>query len=152
MIDLSKYASPCPCCNGTKIYVGVAHAFGYATNCMTCGLRTKSFDLPGRSSKKNLEGRLLWRSLKAWNQRPLVRAPRRRHADRFMTRERWDIMEHTTRRAPGGNYCGGGKDMDALVGAGLMASVGDFLGNPYFRITGLGMKVKAMKRFQHFRK
>jgi hypothetical protein len=54
--------------------------------------------------------------------------------------EQWDILYHTQYCAAGGYYCGGGKDMDALVAAGLMESAGrkSFVPDEYFRITGAG--------------
>ncbi len=57
-----------------------------------------------------------------------------------LTREQRDILDHTRHRAAGGHYCGGGKDMEALVQMGLMESHGSFLGNPYFGITAEGVK------------
>lgn len=49
-------------------------------------------------------------------------------------------LYHTEHRAAGGFYCGGGKDMDALVAAGLMQSAGrkSFVPDEYFRITAAG--------------
>jgi len=57
-----------------------------------------------------------------------------------LTREQREILHHTRHRAAGGHYCGGGKEMDALVAMGLMESHGSFLGNPYFGITAEGVK------------
>lgn len=52
--------------------------------------------------------------------------------------EQWAILAHTISRAPGGRYCGSGKEMLALVRAGLMEPLGEFAGNPYFGITPKG--------------
>lgn len=54
--------------------------------------------------------------------------------------EQLEILYHTEHRAAGGFYCGGGKDMDALVAAGLMESAGrkSFVPDEYFRITSNG--------------
>ena len=41
-----------------------------------------------------------------------------------LSREQLSILDHTEHRAAGGYYCGGGKDMDALVAAGLMEYAG----------------------------
>lgn len=53
-----------------------------------------------------------------------------------------DILHHTHYRAAGGLYCGGGKDMEALVAAGLMESAGrkSFVPDEYFSITSAGRK------------
>lgn len=50
------------------------------------------------------------------------------------------ILYHTAHRAAGGFYCGGGKDMDALIAAGLMQSAGrkSFVPDEYFKITPAG--------------
>lgn len=57
-----------------------------------------------------------------------------------MTKEQQEILEHTAQRAPGGLYCGGSKDMDALVTAGLMEYAGrkSFVPDAYYRITSKG--------------
>lgn len=57
-----------------------------------------------------------------------------------LTREQREILNHTEHRAAGGYYCGGGKDMEALVDAGLMQSAGrkSFVPEEYFRITSAG--------------
>lgn len=57
-----------------------------------------------------------------------------------LTREQREILYHTEHRAAGGFYCGGGKEMDALVAAGLMQSAGrkSFVPDEYFRITPAG--------------
>lgn len=60
---------PCPCCGSSDIYAGVAHAFGYHVKCNTCGLRTRDFNLPDFSGKKNWPQRLTFRAMKAWNMR-----------------------------------------------------------------------------------
>ncbi len=51
-----------------------------------------------------------------------------------------EILRHTAYVAAGGFYCGGGKDMDALVSADLMEYAGkkSFVPDPYFRITNKG--------------
>jgi len=60
-----------------------------------------------------------------------------------INREQIEILEHTVKRAPGGFYCGGGKDMDALVAEGLMEYAGrkSFVPDPYYRITSKGRTV-----------
>ena len=57
-----------------------------------------------------------------------------------LNREQIAILDHTEHRAARGLYCGGGKEMDALVTAGLMESAGRAAWCPdeYFRITGKG--------------
>lgn len=54
-----------------------------------------------------------------------------------------DILYHTEHRAAGGYYCGGGKDMDTLVAAGLMEYAGrkSFVPDPYYKITSNGRAV-----------
>jgi hypothetical protein len=60
-----------------------------------------------------------------------------------ITNEQREILYHTEHRAAAGFYCGGGKDMDALVAAGLMESAGrkSFVPDEYFRITSKGRAV-----------
>lgn len=60
-----------------------------------------------------------------------------------ITSEQREILHHTEHRAAGGFYCGGGKDMDALVAAGLMESAGrkSFVPDEYFKITSKGRAV-----------
>lgn len=57
-----------------------------------------------------------------------------------LNREQSEILYHTEHRAAGGFYCGGGKDMDALVAAGLMEYAGrkSFVPDPYYKITSKG--------------
>ena len=57
-----------------------------------------------------------------------------------LTKEQIEILDHTTHRAAGGLYCGGGKEMTELVNAGLMVSAGrkSFVLDEYFRITSAG--------------
>jgi hypothetical protein len=57
-----------------------------------------------------------------------------------LTREQREILSHTEHRAARGLYCGGGKDMDVLVAAGLMESAGrkSFVPDEFFRITSKG--------------
>lgn len=57
-----------------------------------------------------------------------------------LSQEQLGILHHTEHRAANGLYCGGGKDMDALVALGLMAHAGrkSFVPDPYFRITDTG--------------
>lgn len=59
-----------------------------------------------------------------------------------ITKEQREILYHTEHRAAGGFFCGGGKDMDALVAAGLMESAGrkSFVPDEYFKITSAGRK------------
>lgn len=54
--------------------------------------------------------------------------------------EQREILYHTAHRAAGGYYCGGGKDMDELVSAGLMEYAGrkSFVPAPYYKITSKG--------------
>jgi hypothetical protein len=60
-----------------------------------------------------------------------------------ISREQLDILDHTEHRAPGGFFCGGGPDMDALVAAGLMEFAGrkSFVPDAYYRITSKGRAV-----------
>jgi hypothetical protein len=60
-----------------------------------------------------------------------------------LSREQRDILDHTLHRAPQGMYCGGGKEMEALVEMGLMVCVGrkSFVPEPYYRITQKGREV-----------
>lgn len=63
--------------------------------------------------------------------------------------EQKDILDHTEHRAAGGLYCGGGKDMDELVAAGLMEFAGrkSFVPDPYYRITSAGREaLRATKQ------
>ena len=64
-----------------------------------------------------------------------------------LTREQRDILYHTEHRAAGGFYCGGGKEMDTLVAAGLMESAGrkSFVPDEYFRITSKGRAALRMQ-------
>lgn len=65
-----------------------------------------------------------------------------------LNHEQIEILDHTMHRAAGGLYCGGGKDMDALVAAGLMEYAGrkSFVPDPYYRVTGAGLEaLKAAK-------
>lgn len=57
-----------------------------------------------------------------------------------LNREQIAILDHTEHLAARGLYCGGGKDMDALVALGMMESAGRAAWCPdeYFRITGKG--------------
>jgi hypothetical protein len=57
-----------------------------------------------------------------------------------LSREQLSILDHTEHRAAGGYYCGGGKDMDALVASGLMEYAGrkSFVPDPYYKITSAG--------------
>lgn len=57
-----------------------------------------------------------------------------------LNKEHIEIMKHTRDRAPKGCYCGSSKEMQELVEAGLMKSLGRFLGNPYFTLTDEGRK------------
>jgi hypothetical protein len=64
-------------------------------------------------------------------------------APKNLTLEQIGILHHTVHRAAGGLYCGGGKNMDVLVAAGLMVSAGkkSFVPDEYFRITTAGHAV-----------
>jgi hypothetical protein len=57
-----------------------------------------------------------------------------------LSKEQMAILHHTVYRAAGGLYCGGGRDMQALVSAGMMESAGrkSFVPDEYFRITSKG--------------
>ena len=59
-----------------------------------------------------------------------------------LNKEQADILDHTIHRAAGGFYCGGGKEMNALVAGGLMVSAGrkSFVPDEYFRITRKGQE------------
>ncbi len=63
---------PCPCCGSSDIYLGVAHAFGYNVRCNGCGMRTRCFDLPEYCTKRNLDLRIMWKAMCAWNRRVTV--------------------------------------------------------------------------------
>ena len=54
-----------------------------------------------------------------------------------ITEEQIEILKHTSKN---GRYCGGGKDMDALVAAGLMRYLGTpaWCPDPFYEITGAG--------------
>jgi hypothetical protein len=68
-----------------------------------------------------------------------------------LSTEQRDILYHTEHRAAGGLYCGGGKDMNALVAAGLMESAGrkSFVPDEYFRITGAGRRALRQAECSH---
>ena len=57
-----------------------------------------------------------------------------------LNRDQIAILNHTQHVAARGLYCGGGKEMDALVTAGLMESAGRKppVTDGYFRITSAG--------------
>lgn len=57
-----------------------------------------------------------------------------------MTREQFDILEHTRDRAAGHLYCGDSKAMTELVAAGLMEFAGrkSFVPDSYFTLTRKG--------------
>lgn len=57
-----------------------------------------------------------------------------------LSTEQKAILDHTMHRTAGGLYCGGGRDIDALVDAGMMVEVGrkSFVPEAYFRITNKG--------------
>ena len=57
-----------------------------------------------------------------------------------LNKEQIAIMEHTNNRTVNGLYCGDSPDMQTLVKAGLMRSVGRvvFVPDPYFRLTNKG--------------
>ena len=67
----SIWLDPCPFCGSDDLYVGWAHALGFGVSCVGCGARTRSFDLPEYSSKKNIPLRLVAKAAKAWNRRAL---------------------------------------------------------------------------------
>lgn len=72
-------------------------------------------------------------------------------SEETLTREQVAILDHTVHRAAGGFYCGGGKAMDGLVEAGMMASAGrkSFVPEPYYTITSKGRAaLKAAKAAQ----
>lgn len=66
-----RYLHPCPFC-GTRdhLIAGWVHALGVGVTCLKCGTRTKSFDLPEYSSKRNVTLRLVWDAITRWNRRP----------------------------------------------------------------------------------
>lgn len=41
-----------------------------------------------------------------------------------MTKEQFEILDHTANRAAGGRFCGGSDAMNELVADGLMQSIG----------------------------
>ena len=65
-----------------------------------------------------------------------------------LTNEQIDILDRTIHRAAGGFYCGGGKEMDALVAAGFMQSAGrkSFVPDEYFLITSAGREALRENR------
>jgi len=66
--------------------------------------------------------------------------------DPELANEQIAILKHTVNRAVGGRYCGGGKDMDALVDMGLMTYIGtpSWCQDPFYSITAKGRE--ALKR------
>jgi hypothetical protein len=57
-----------------------------------------------------------------------------------ISKEQYEIMNHTKRRAAGGFYCGDSKEMQELIVLGLMRSSGtkSFVPDEYFRLTEKG--------------
>jgi hypothetical protein len=57
-----------------------------------------------------------------------------------LNKEQIEIMKHTAFRAAGAMYCGDSPDMQQLVEAGLMVSMGHklFCDDEYFRLTVTG--------------
>lgn len=68
-----------------------------------------------------------------------------------LNREQIAILDHTEHRAARGLYCGGGKEMNALVALGMMESAGraSWCPDEYFRITGKGRS--ALRQAQNDR-
>jgi hypothetical protein len=60
-----------------------------------------------------------------------------------LTREHFEILDHTLKRAPAGRYCGGSTAMSQLVECGLMQSAGraQWCPDEFFTITGYGQQV-----------
>lgn len=59
-----------------------------------------------------------------------------------LSREQIEILDHTEHRGAGRLYCGGSKDIDALVKSGLMEYAGrkSFVPDDYYRITEAGRR------------
>jgi hypothetical protein len=57
-----------------------------------------------------------------------------------LNEEQRDILLHTIHRAPGGRYCGGGKDMDRLVELEYMEYLGTpaWCPDPFYGVTRAG--------------
>lgn len=75
--DVQTYgAQSCPCCGSQRVYVGAADSVSYHARCLACGLRTRSFSLPARSSKPptRIIYRLKRKAVEAWNRRPTAAA------------------------------------------------------------------------------
>lgn len=60
---------PCPFCGSTDIFAGVSGAFSYHVKCLGCGIRTRDFNLPDYSGKKNIPQRLTFKAIESWNTR-----------------------------------------------------------------------------------
>lgn len=60
-----------------------------------------------------------------------------------VSREQFEILDHTINRASCGLFCGDSQAMRELVAAGLMECAGrkSFVPDPYFRITAYGREV-----------
>lgn len=60
---------PCPFCGSEDLCIGWAHALAVGVVCLGCRSMSRNFDLPSRSSKRNIPLRLCVKAAKAWNQR-----------------------------------------------------------------------------------
>lgn len=62
-----------------------------------------------------------------------------------LNNEQKEIIQHAIKN---GLFCGGSKDMDALVEAGLMELAGrkSFVPDPYYRVTTAGRQALAADR------
>ena len=65
-----------------------------------------------------------------------------------MNNEQFAILDHTLHRAGGHRYCGDSPDMQALVAAGLMQSIGkvEWCPDEFFVITGKGQEAFEAER------
>lgn len=70
-------------------------------------------------------------------------APQSEAITHALTKEQIAILEHTVKRAANRAYCGGGPDMDYLVNAGLMVSLGKpgWSMDEFYTITDAGLEV-----------
>lgn len=60
-----------------------------------------------------------------------------------LSKEQFEIIEHTLERAAGGFYCGNSSEMRELVSLGLMKSAGhkSFVPDEYFKVTEKGREI-----------
>jgi hypothetical protein len=66
----------------------------------------------------------------------------------LLNNEQFAILDHTLHRASAGRYCGDSPDMQALVAAGLMQSLGKagWCPDEFFGITGAGREAFKAER------